>query len=371
MRLCLFLFLITTSFYSQNDSLVNEKRFINFPKKVNFSKRQENFMKYAKAVEMQNMADDKINLGTLSNSDKDGIADFDDGIFVDDKMEAPPVVYPDSNEIREEKLKKRLVGPSQFDSRIEMHQLTPSIEWQNNILKNCESVAIIIEKSNIDRITKNYYYLRTETTLGEYFNLCSDVTFSKQPILKGGTGFIISDDSMITAAHVFQKPLSEYMVIFGYRLIYENNIVENFLKISDVYFPKEVVKNYSKNDLIEFRVDRKFDRPALQLGLSLSAKERNEVYMIGHPSGLPLKISVNSSIIDNKPLQYFYTTLDSFMGNSGSPVFDSSTNTVIGILVSGEVDFQYNGSCNRNAVCRISDCVGEKVVRAEILNRNR
>lgn len=370
MRLFLFLLLMTTSLYSQNDSLENLKRFIIFPKNVNTIIRQENFYKYMKATPLQKMTDDKRNLEALTDSDKDGIADFDDGIFVDDKMEAESVVYPDINEIPEEKLKKRLVGPTQFDSRIEMHQLTPTIDWQNNILKNCESIAIIIEKSNIKKITKNYYYLQTTTTLGSYFNLCSDVPFNKQPILKGGSGFIISDNSMITAAHVFQKPLSEYMVVFGYRLIYANNVVENFLKISDVYFPKEVVKNHSTNDLIEFRVDRKFDRPALQLGSSTSAKERNEVYMIGHPSGLPLKISVNSSIIDNTPLQYFYTTLDSFMGNSGSPVFDSLTNTVIGILVSGEVDFQYNGNCNRNAVCRISECIGEKVVRVEMLQYN-
>lgn len=365
--------MITTSLYSQikKDPLLNKKRFIDFPKNVNINKRIENFINYTKAVPVQNMSDDKMNLEILSDSDKDGIADFDDGIFVDDKMESPTVVYPDNNEIVDEKLKKRLAGPTQFDSRIEMHQLNPDIEWQNNILKNCESIAIIIEKSNIEKITKNYYYLQATTTLGTYFNLCSDVPFNKQPIFKGGTGFIISEDTMITAAHVFQKPLSEYIVVFGYRLIYANNIVENFIKVTDVYFPTIPVKNYSKNDIIEFRVDRKFDRPALKLGSSMSTKKRNEVYMIGHPSGLPLKISVNSSIIDNTPLQYFYSSLDSFMGNSGSPVFDSVTNSVIGILVSGEVDFKYNGSCNRNAICTISECIGEKVVRVEMLQYNQ
>ena len=42
----------------------------------------------------------------------------------------------------------------------------------------------------------------------------------------------------------------------------------------------------------------------------------------------------------------FTTNLDSFGGNSGSPIFASPSNLLVGILVEGATDYVPRGSCN-------------------------
>ena len=66
----------------------------------------------------------------------------------------------------------------------------------------------------------------------------------------------------------------------------------------------------------------------------------------GHPSGLPRKITANASVTDNESRTRFTTNLDSFGGNSGSPIFASPSNLLIGILVEGRPDYVPRGSCN-------------------------
>jgi V8-like Glu-specific endopeptidase len=59
------------------------------------------------------------------------------------------------------------------------------------------------------------------------------------------------------------------------------------------------------------------------------------VYVLGHPAGLPLKYAPGSWVSDVEE-SYFTTDLDIYSGNSGSPVFDSETHQVIGMVVRGD-----------------------------------
>jgi len=43
---------------------------------------------------------------------------------------------------------------------------------------------------------------------------------------------------------------------------------------------------------------------------------------------------------------FFDANLDTFGGNSGSPVFDARTNAVVGILVRGADDYREEGGCD-------------------------
>lgn len=90
--------------------------------------------------------------------------------------------------------------------------------------------------------------------------------------------------------------------------------------------------------------------------------------MIGYPRGLAEKFSLDRRISNNADPSYFSADLDCFHGNSGSPVFNSSTLKVEGIFVRGEGDFPgsndsnpqmigdfvHDGSqkCYRTLVCR-------------------
>ena len=66
---------------------------------------------------------------------------------------------------------------------------------------------------------------------------------------------------------------------------------------------------------------------------------------------------------------FFVCNLDTYGGNSGSPVFNSSTHELEGILVRGETDFivTENG-CRKSNVCPQNDpnfvCRGEDCTRS-------
>ncbi|MCP2027406.1 V8-like Glu-specific endopeptidase [Flavobacterium sp. HSC-32F16] len=267
--------------------------------------------------------------------------------------------------------RKRLSGPSQYDSRIELFQMRPDIDWQFSIFQKSESVAMIIEKEKLQEVSKGIFALDVSQTLGGVYNLCPSESFCSQSVAGVGTAFIYSNNTMITALHVLERPISDYIIIFGYRTVQADGMVESFFESRNIFYPKKIIHKSDELDVAEFSVDRNFDRPALEWEDSVKAAAKDtEIYMIGHPSGLPLKVAVNARVEDSSNWLYYYTSLDSFQGNSGSPVFNFLTNKVIGILVSGEVDYKFNGNCYYSPICKIPYCKGEKAVRIEqALNR--
>jgi len=67
----------------------------------------------------------------------------------------------------------------------------------------------------------------------------------------------------------------------------------------------------------------------------------------------------------NSPnLDWFVANTDTFVGNSGSGVFDANTKELVGILVRGAQDYVADGSCNRVNVCPNDGCRGEDVIYA-------
>ena len=63
---------------------------------------------------------------------------------------------------------------------------------------------------------------------------------------------------------------------------------------------------------------------------------------------------------------FFVANLDTYGGNSGSPVFNAASYKVEGILVRGENDFVTNGTCYVSLVCPTTGCRGEDVTRATV-----
>ncbi|MGK7898838.1 MAG: serine protease [Xenococcus sp. (in: cyanobacteria)] len=51
-------------------------------------------------------------------------------------------------------------------------------------------------------------------------------------------------------------------------------------------------------------------------------KDEKNVFVIGHPSGLPLKFANGTQVRDHSPSSFFVANLDTYGGNSGSPVFN-------------------------------------------------
>src|SRR5262249_26083654 len=114
-----------------------------------------------------------------------------------------------------------------------------------------------------------------------------------------------------------------------------------------------------------------------------------KVHVLGHPSGLPLKLARQDSksrvIVPSDPTATtFVALLDTFGGNSGSPVFRSGPETdphfeVEGILIEGRADYVEvkKGFC-KPAVYKITDnlklgetCYDIALIKEEIENQIR
>ncbi|CAM1342417.1 S1 family peptidase [Tenacibaculum amylolyticum] len=267
---------------------------------------------------------------------------------------------------------ERLKGVSKYDSRLEIIALDSLVKWQSSIIKTSKSVAIIIEKERLHAISNSEYQLDFYNTLQKTYNLCANEAFTNQPVVGSGTAFVISEQTMITAKHVFERPIKDYVIVFGFQFLDKKKKVSSIILASNIFYPTSIEKEFDELDVVQFKVDRVFPKsiPVLEWENSKALQKRDEIYMIGHPTGLPKKAALNADIINNSKLQYFYTSLDSFQGNSGSPVFNLCSNKVIGILVSGQLDYEFNGSCYKTTLCKYPQCLGEKVIRIENVMRN-
>jgi hypothetical protein len=104
-------------------------------------------------------------------------------------------------------------------------------------------------------------------------------------------------------------------------------------------------------------------RKPLRIRASGKIANGHPLFAVGHPNGLPTKLA---NVRDNRSRAYFVANLDTYGGNSGSPVFDMRTRRVEGILVSGENDFVKHGKCFVSLVCPDSGCQGESVTRSTL-----
>ncbi len=141
-------------------------------------------------------------------------------------------------------------------------------------------------------------------------------------------------------------------------------------------FSKSIVardlNNRTKNDFAIIKLDRPVaGRTPLKVRTSGKVDASSELIVIGHPSGLPSKVTEGGSLRLNDNGVYFVANLDTFSGNSGSVVLDAKTGIVEGILVRGENDYipGPGGSCNVVNVCEEGKCRGEDVTRITNLSK--
>lgn len=256
-------------------------------------------------------------------------------------------------------------GVSTYDSRVELWELSPLIPQQQQILENSRSVGIVVHREKFEELTDSLYTFDFSVTLDRLLCLCPNEQYRNQVSLGVGTAFIIGEDEMVTASHVFEGDIDEYLIIFNFEIINKADAVTPIISERNVYHITEVLSEDQELDVVKFRVNKPLKAPALKLSNQKRLKRGEGVYMIGHPSGLPKKVALNARVNKDNHSHYFFSTLDAYQGNSGSPVFSLKTHEVVGILVSGSQDFRWTGSCNESTVCEIPYCDGEKAIRIE------
>lgn len=231
------------------------------------------------------------------------------------------------------------------DNRQDIYQVSDALHK-----KLAKSTAAMIPVQAFAKSSKQGFFdLKNIPTLERGQNVCAGENFSQQPIAASCSGFLVGPDTLVTAGHCYKSMATPEQVcksfawVFGYEKASSSQDPTRDIPISNVYVCKKVV-DAQLSPTADFAVI-KLDRPVVgrePLKFRTSGKISNtaSLVVIGHPTGLPSKVSPAGKVTRNVDPTRFSTTLDTFHGNSGSAVFDAKTGIVEGVLIQGKNDYQ-------------------------------
>lgn len=222
--------------------------------------------------------------------------------------------------------------------------------WDQTVVDNGDGTSTLM--------TKNFAIER---------RLCPEEPFQAQPFGAECSGFLVAEDIIATAGHcVNADNVTNFRFLFGFRMLNASD-AQVVINNAEIYRGVQLLGRQYVEDGPDWALVR-IDRPVPNHRIAHCRREgripnRQTVHVIGHPCGLPLKLAGGAAVRNNESDTFFVANLDTYGGNSGSPVFNSDTHEVEGILVRGETDFVYHDGCNVSLVCPTTGCSGEHCTR--------
>lgn len=218
-------------------------------------------------------------------------------------------------------------------------------------------------------------YKMNNLSLKEKYNLQEGEPFAGQTVGAYCSGALVGEDLVLTSGHCFKPderggPCERVKFVFGYS-VGANGAMPSSFPAADVYSCQQIVRSRVQDvedddpgkghnfgclnnncrtaplagngpDYALVRLDRKVaGRQPLPINRSAIAQGA-AVGVIGYPSGMPVKVQEEEAEVRTVTRSgYFVTNLNTFKGNSGSPVFNMETLKIEGVLARGGVDFVY------------------------------
>ncbi len=248
------------------------------------------------------------------------------------------------------------------DDRADVYRARSSLEAEL-----ADSTIALVESTNLKKNEDGSYTLKTDT-FGSRYGLCKSENFYSQPVGSAASGALVGPELVLTAAHTIEdaEDCLGKKIVFGYHAKADGEFNTTFPG-QDVAQCKEIVIRDEENDFLIFRINRKITHhKSLALNRNEAPKVGSELVVIGHPNGLPTKISPGQVLLAT-PIGII-TDNDTYGGNSGSPAFNPKTGLIEGVLSRGGTDFT-NGKnrCVQSVVvtrvkCKNGSCDGGETI---------
>lgn len=230
-----------------------------------------------------------------------------------------------------------------------------------------DSTVALISKT--DLIDQNGRVQIKGTSYGDSYHLCAEEPFREQDTAAFCSGFLVAPDKIVTAGHCVTNAVDceKTSFVFGYAYR-AAGVAPTEVASNEVYNCQNVIHTQQPAFGADFAVIQ-LDRPVtghrvLALRQTGQIQVGDEIVVMGHPAGLPLKIADGAKVRNSNPTGYFVANLDTYGGNSGSAVFNMKTLEVEGVLVRGAQDFRWSPKqCNESYKCTDEGCRGEDVTR--------
>lgn len=247
------------------------------------------------------------------------------------------------------------------DDRKDPHDLGNSDEEKLQA-ELIHATVILTDKSRLTKNGDGTWTLDVEPFQQAGLPPCSGEKFANQKTGGWCSGFLVGSDVIATAGHCGRNSdaIKNTAYVFGFRVSSDTDPGRTVFNENEVYFGSELLAFdlSSTGDFAIVRVNKAVTAPGakpLKVRSSGSPSIGSSLGVIGHPSGLPVKIAfgVNTVLMrDNDP--WLIANLDTYGGNSGSAVFNNK-GEVEGILVRGAQDYEFEVDCFRSNLIENSE----------------
>ena len=249
------------------------------------------------------------------------------------------------------------------DDRLDYYQADGSMR------RLADSVVSLWKAPDVQPAEGGAFRLAT-ANYGEIMGLCQAEPFREQPIGAFCSGSLVGNNLVMTAGHCIKSEddCANTKFVFGFGLK-AAGAQPGSAPASDVHSCKKIVKRYLDTSYGALGPDYalvELDRPAegrkpLAVNRGAGPRKGDAIFVIGHPSGLPLKIAGGATVRDPSPAGYFVANLDTYGARTG---------LIEGILVRGENDFVYKDGCQVSNVVPADAGRGEDVTKVSELTQS-
>ncbi len=253
-----------------------------------------------------------------------------------------------------------LYGP---DGRKDAYEVSSAreLEW-------LKASALLVEQRSLSFTDQGVFKLKS-FSYKALNNLCESEKFVNQRSAGFCSGFLVSEDILVTAGHCTFSPTfcETTKFVFGYAQTAFSETASLEVPEDQVYSCAQILKKqFGKGqDFAVIQLDRKVKGITPLDVLAQPITPRTPATVVGYPSGLPAKLTIGGEVISRSTTEYLMS-LDTYEGSSGAAVIDHKTGGVVGILVRGEDDFvRTPKGCYVSNQCDGKNCKGESVFRID------